>query len=795
MMTVLGCIRDNHDPWMVIFAAIICVAGSWSAVSLFDRAVTTFGTRRIGWNVLTAIAAGAAIWCTHFIAMLGFDPGVPIGFEPTLTVVSLFVAIVGATIGFSVAASRRILFAPALGGGITGLAVAVMHYTGMAAYRVQGIVSLDTTYLILSIALSVVFCAIALHIAATYRVPRANYVATGTLVLAIVCMHFTGVTAFQVEPMLVDGSFSNPTVFRSLAFAVAGVAAVIFGPGFAIQFIDDHTRAESAEALRNMSSGLIMLSQDGLVRFFNPRVLELLGLQPGQVHLGMPVSRYLDNVAAATGWDETRMQQIAQSHDPRRLHDGSRIEHYLDGGAIISLAPHAMPDGGVIVTYDDITEAREGQKQIAHMAFHDELTGLPNRRSFVENIARLSQRNSFLLLMLDLDRFKAVNDTLGHAVGDTLLVEVALRMRDRCAPTDLLFRLGGDEFAILSERNNDEGQVLAAAIVAALSRRFTIGEHEISIGASAGIAQWCNGDDPERLQQMADLALYRAKENGRGRVEIYREGMIEEATQRRKFDADLAGAIEADQLELHYQPLFDLPNRDLSGFEALLRWHHPSRGSVPPAEFIPMAEQSGAIVEIGAWVIEEACRQASLWPDHLYMSINVSPVQLCSTDILRHLIRALDKYHLTPQRIEIEITETAMVDDSQQIAVALAGLRALGVRIAMDDFGTGYSSLAHLREFELDRIKIDRSFINTSQTDVGSAAVVRAVISMAQELAIQTTGEGVEDEQQLANLVAIGCGTAQGYLLGRPLDAERATELVMREMAADKSCAREAASG
>jgi len=781
MMTVLGCIRDNHDPLMVVFAAIICISGSWSVVSLFDRSLTTFGSRRIGWNVLTAIAAGAAIWCTHFIAMLGFDPGVPISFDPALTVVSLFVAIIGATLGFAVAASRRVVLAPVLGGCIAGLAIVVMHYTGMAAYRVQGIVSLDMPHVISSIILSAVFAAIALHIAATRRAPGAKHIATGMLVLAIVSMHFTGIAAFRVEPMLVDGSFTNPATFRSLAFAVAGVAVVIFGPGFAIQFIDDHTRAESAEALRNMSSGLIMLSQDGLVRFFNPRVLELLGLQPDHVSIGMPVSRYLANVAAATGWNETRMQQIADSHDPRRPRDNAKVEHHFDDGKIISIAPHPMPDGGAIITYDDITEAREGQKQIAHMAFHDVLTGLPNRRSFVENVARLSGRPSFLLLMIDLDRFKAVNDTLGHAVGDMLLIEVARRMHDGCSPTDLLFRLGGDEFAILTERNPAEGRALAANIIAGLSRRFMVGEHAISIGASAGLAQWHLGDDPERLQQMADLALYKAKENGRGRVEIYREGMMEEAERQRKFDADLAGAIKAGQFKLNYQPLYNLPARELSGFEALLRWHHPERGVVPPAEFIPMAEQSGAIVEIGAWVIEEACRQAALWPDHLYMSINVSPVQLRSMDILRRLTHALNKYRLAPRRIEIEITETAMVDDNQQIAATLAGLRALGVRIAMDDFGTGYSSLAHLREFELDRIKIDRSFINTSHTDAGSAAVVRAVISMAQDLAIETTGEGVEDEQQLANLIAIGCGTAQGYLLGRPVDAARATELVMGE--------------
>ncbi|MGE0231613.1 MAG: putative bifunctional diguanylate cyclase/phosphodiesterase [Flavobacteriaceae bacterium] len=254
--------------------------------------------------------------------------------------------------------------------------------------------------------------------------------------------------------------------------------------------------------------------------------------------------------------------------------------------------------------------------------------------------------------------------------------------------------------------------------------------------------------------------------------------MIEEAARRRQLEKELARAVEAGQFELHYQPLFSLPNRILSGFEALLRWRHPERGLVPPADFIPIAEQTGAIVEIGAWVIDEACRQVSRWPGDIYISINVSPVQLRSFDILRQITNALARYGLTPRRIEIEITETAMLDNSEQISAVLAGLRALGVRIAMDDFGTGYSSLAHLREFELDRIKIDRSFIDASHVDSGAAAVVRAVTSMARELAIATTGEGVENEEQLANLIALGCGTAQGYLLGRPMNADSATRLL-----------------
>jgi len=458
--------------------------------------------------------------------------------------------------------------------------------------------------------------------------------------------------------------------------------------------------------------------------------------------------------------------------------DGTPRWWSISGRSIMDETGAAIGYRGVMA---DITLTMQAQAQVVHLAQHDVLTGLPNRRSFSEQITTLSKSGSFAMLMLDLDRFKAVNDTLGHAVGDKLLVEAARRLRDDCCPSDMLFRLGGDEIAMIGKLTQGKAEALAERMIASFARPFQIDGHEITVGLSIGVAMADQGDDPEYVQRMADLALYEAKNAGRGRAEIYREGMIEEAAQRRLLENDLATAVQAGQFELLYQPLYALPGRTLAGFEALIRWHHPERGLVSPAEFIPVAEQCGAIVEIGAWLIDEACRQAALWPADLYVSINVSPVQLRSVDVLRQITEALARHALTPRRIEVEVTETAMVENSEQIVLALAGLRALGVRIAMDDFGAGYSSLVHLRELELDRIKIDRSFISISDTDPNAAAVVRAITTMAKEMAISTTGEGVENEDQLANLVEYGCGTAQGYLLGRPVDASKASILVGME--------------
>ena len=710
--------------------------------------------------------------------MLGYQPGVPISFDPVLTIVSLLIAMAGALLGFAVAASSLLRVAPAIGGAIVGLAIVAMHYTGMMAYRVQGIVTWDMSYLVASIVLSVILSTLSLELIVRRNTQADSYIATGILVLAIASLHFTGMTAFSVEPMLADGSFSNPEALHALALAVAGVAIPVVGAGLASHLIDNRARTEAAEALSNMSNGLVMIAGNGTIRLFNDRVRTMLGLSPDQLRVGMNIDRYIRNIASHEQWDDAQIERVlAEIQSWLVQKSTSRVEHHFSNGTILSISCQPLPDGGAILTYDDVTEARHGQRQITHMAFHDALTGLPNRRSFSEQIEVLSKSGPFVMLMLDLDRFKAVNDTLGHAVGDELLAEAAHRLRDNCLPSDMLFRLGGDEMAMLGKLTRDQVETMADRMIDAFASPFEIGEHMVTVGLSIGIAMAKQGEDPEFVQRMADLALYKAKADGRGRAELYRDGMIEEAAQRRRLETDLALGVQSGQFEVHYQPLYTLPQRELAGFEALLRWHHPERGMVPPAEFIPVAEQSGAIIDIGAWVIDEACRQAALWPSNLYVSINVSPVQLRSIDTLRHIAEALARHNLAPRRIEIEITETAMVENNQQVAIALAGLRALGVRIAMDDFGTGYSSLVHLQQFELDRIKIDRSFISASHTDANAAAVVRAITTMAKEMAIPTTGEGVETEEQLARLAEYGCETVQGYLLGRPVDARSASIL------------------
>ncbi|KQQ91223.1 EAL domain-containing protein [Aureimonas sp. Leaf324] len=778
MMTVLNCIVVEHNLWLVLMAAVICAAGSWAMVRLFQRAADSRSTERYAWVVLTAFITGASIWCTHFVAMLGYEPGLAVGFDPVLTIVSMLAAMVGSAVGFTIATSRR-RGSAALGGAVVGLSIVVMHYTGMLAYRVQGIVEWKSGFLLASVVISCVLAAASLQVIMHgWRETIRPFAGAALFFLSIIGLHFTGMTAFQVTPMLIDGSFSNPEALKALAFAVTCVGLAIVSAGFASGFIDNRARATAADALANMSNGLTMISPTGHVTLVNERVRSLFRLGENDLRLGMTLEAYVGVIGARVGWDAERTRRVVENH-VSWIRDGGvkRLEHHFEDGLVLHVCCQPVGRGGAILTYEDVTEARNGQKTIAHMAFHDALTGLKNRRMFAQSIDEMLVLGSLTMLMVDLDRFKDVNDRLGHAAGDLVLREVATRIEALLEPEEQAFRLGGDELAVLSASGEERGQRLAADLVASLALPIDAGAHVVSIGGSVGIAAARDRDDASTVQRKADLALYAAKNAGRGRFEVYRDGMLEEEARRRDFEQDLSDAIASNQLELWYQPLFSLPERRLKGFEALIRWRHPERGLVSPAEFIPVAEACGLISTIGAWVIDEACRQAARWPAELYMSINVSAVQLRSAVLASQIDQALRKYSLPASRVELEITETAIVENSEHLAVVLAGLRAIGVRIAMDDFGTGYSSLAHLREFKVDRIKIDRSFIAASTNDAGSAAIVRAVVSMARELSIDTTAEGIEEEGQLASLQALGCGTAQGFLLGRPLMIGAADEL------------------
>jgi diguanylate cyclase (GGDEF)-like protein len=427
-------------------------------------------------------------------------------------------------------------------------------------------------------------------------------------------------------------------------------------------------------------------------------------------------------------------------------------------------------DDGWLATFEDITERRRTEARMAHLAHHDALTDLPNRvlfRKRLEDALTSARRGEGLaLLCLDLDQFKAVNDTLGHPVGDLLLRAVAVRLVERTRETDIVARLGGDEFAVVQSIDRpSEPAGLADRLIEMFDTPFEVAGHQIVIGTSIGIAfAPQDGVDGDELLKKADLALYRAKVDGRGICRLFHAEMDAEMQARRLLELDLRKALRARQFELFYQPVVDLHAGAVAGFEALLRWRHPERGLVSPASFIPLAEEIGLIVQIGEWVLREACATAASWPGDIRVAVNLSAAQFKSPDLVATVSEALRDAGLPPDRLELEITETVMLQDTDATMATLHQLRALRAGIAMDDFGTGYSSLSYLRRFPFDRIKIDQSFVRELSSKRDCGAIVRAVAALSRELGMATTAEGVETREQLALLTSAGCTEVQGYL-------------------------------
>jgi len=438
-----------------------------------------------------------------------------------------------------------------------------------------------------------------------------------------------------------------------------------------------------------------------------------------------------------------------------------------------------MSGGGWVATYEDITERRRTESQIAYMAHHDALTDLANRvlfREEMEHALAEAQRQGTAVAVhcLDLDRFKDVNDSLGHGTGDALLRAVAGRLRSCVSVGDIVARLGGDEFAVLQIGVSDTRDCadLATRIVEVVGAPYNIDGQEIVIGTSVGIAVAADEYvSPDRLLKHADLALYCAKADGRGTFRFFEPDMDAQLQARRALEVDLRKALVNREFELFYQPQINIQDNEICGFEALLRWRHPERGLVSPAEFIPVAEDIGLIAQLGEWVIEQACIEAATWPETIKVAVNLSSVQFRNRGLVDTVSRALAQSGLAPSRLELEITESALLQDNDITLTTLHQLRRLGVRIAMDDFGTGYSSLSYLRSFPFDKIKIDQSFVRELSSRADCLAIVQSIASLGASLGMSTVAEGVETEDQFLQIRAAGCTEVQGFYFGRPKPA------------------------
>src|SRR6266851_3940116 len=552
-------------------------------------------------------------------------------------------------------------------------------------------------------------------------------------------------------------------------------------------------------AINNMSQGLCFFDAAHHPIVCNDRYIGMYDLPRDSVGPGASLAEIVDMRFEVGSFPAMSREEylhwrtkVAVSAEPT----DSIVE--LRNGRTFKIRHRPMPDGGWVATHEDITEQRRSEVKIEYMAHHDSLTDLANRVLLNERLEqalghRIHREEIVAVHHLDLDQFKAVNDTFGQLAGDKLLKIVARRLRGLVRDTDTIARMGGDEFVIVQAPIADpaDATALAQRIIGLISEPFDLDGHQAVIGASIGIAVGpCDGLRPDKLLRNADLALYRAKGDGRGTFHFFEPAMDLQMQTRRVMEQDLRKALPAGEFELYYQPVVNLASNEISGFEALIRWNHPEKGIIAPATFIPLAEEIGFIVPMGEWVIRQACATAAQWPGDLHVAVNISAAQFRGPGLMQVIVGALAASGLHPTRLEIEITETVLLQNRETTLAVLHQLRSLGIRIAMDDFGTGYSSLTYLQCFPFDKIKIDRSFVKDVTENAGSLNIVRAVAALANGMGMTATAEGVETKEQLDKITSEGCTEMQGYLFSRPLPAHEIERLFLSGRAPRKALGR-----
>ncbi|CAN7487395.1 bifunctional diguanylate cyclase/phosphodiesterase [Rhizobium sp. LjRoot254] len=915
MYRVLSCLAVEHNLWLVALAGLICFLASHATIVLVQRGKVASGPARWIWLGVAGASGGFGIWSTHFIAMLAYDPGVVVGYEPELTFLSLAMAMVATFAAVACAAFLRGFTGYAAAGVLFGAGVASMHFTGMIAIEFPGSIVWDYAYVVVSIAIGAMLSTLAFHVASTAKSHNARkFGGTILLTLGVVLLHFTamgGVTVVSGVETLDPASLLSPSVMvisiaaTSLSLLTSGLMAMTFAvraesqaaaseanfkrlvqgvTDYAIYMLDvegrvsnwnagaqrakghtadeivgqdfakfyswedrrkglparalataltegkfedegwrfrkdgssfwahvvidpirdesgkllgyasitrDKTRQKRNEdriaivtrnldiALENMSQGICLFDKDERLVLANKHYSEIFGFPASLAVAGRPYREILEQAFLNRFQQPEIALPRAAEHYERamavvRSGSGSTIQKYQDGRSIQAIY-NATSDGGWVVTFEDITQRLQSEEKIAYMARHDGLTGLPNRAEFNEMLGdeiKLAERThaKVAVIGIDLDKFKEINDQHGHAAGDQVLVALAEAMTAMLQQDEFVARFGGDEFAAI-KRFTDMSELhdFAGRLEKCLVGDMNIDSFEVRTGASLGIALYpADATDGEQLLANADLAMYRAKNSLIQRVCFYEGAMDEAARSRRALANDLWVAIEKKQFHLNYQVQKSVATGAITGYEVLLRWHHPERGNVPPMDFITLAEECGAILPIGEWVLAEACREAATWEMPHKIAVNLSPVQLGHADMAAIVRNVLIETGLNPKRLEIEITESSIITDKNRALMTLRQIKDLGVSIAIDDFGTGYSSLETLRAFPFDKIKLDRSFMNEVETSPQAKAIIRAILALGQSLQVPVLAEGVETQDQLEILLSEGCDEAQGYFLGRP---------------------------
>ncbi len=780
MLRVVGCLTQDHDLWLVALALTVCVLATSTSMRLLCRGGASGpGQHGTAWISAAAMTFSCGVWTTHFLGMLAYSPGLPSTINAPLGALSLLLVAVPVQLAFTLWArlftgpkitSRRsdTWWTAVAAGLLIDAGIGMMHFVGMMSLRVPALIHYDRDLVAAALGLGAVFAVLAVRATDRTRISRAALL----LALAVGAVHFVAMGAVTLQPMSGITVVALTTSRSALAIAAGGGCLLILALALLAFRLDRHlTSRLAAEALRFRTladatfEGLIF-ERAGRVVDANRAMCRLIGVE-ADILIGRPLSTL---ISGGVSMDSSSLEHPMEYELIQQ--DGARRP--------VEVLWRTGPDAnGHVLAIRDISREKSAQLQIHRLAHFDVLTGVGNRQFLEETLQTVlatpdRASTGVALHRVNLDRFKAMNDALGSQVGDAILVQAARRLSALVRDSDTVGRVGGDEFAVIQPLSGhpSEAAVVAERIVAALGLAYDVNGQMITLGGSVGVALFpADGSTTLSLMNSAGLALNRRKRDGRNTWYYFEPGMDSALRERRTLEDDLRVALADGQFVLNYQPFFHTATLEIAGYEALVRWDHPSRGRISPAEFIPIAEECDLIVSIGRWVLQTACAEAAAWDRPLMIAVNLSPAQLRQETVVETVRSVLCETGLSPDRLELEITEGVLIGDTQRALTTLSALKALGVRLAMDDFGTGYSSLSYLKKFPFDKLKIDRSFIRDLNDDADGEPIVQAIIALSRSLRLAVTAEGVETFRQLVLLQAEGCAFVQGFLLGRPMSA------------------------
>lgn len=801
-MNTLG---HSYNLALVSFSYLLAVLASYTALNVSARIHGTPSKGRLFWLCTGAVSMGLGIWAMHFVAMLALHLPIEVHYDVAIVLLSILFAIIASGIALWVISTNAMTGKRLITGSLfMGIGIASMHYTGMAAMQMDAVITYDWLWFALSILVAIIVSVVALLL--TYRFRHGEsakgvglkWIAGLLMGAAAAGMHYTGMiaTTFQGGHHSAAREAYMTADARLIAYAVGVVTLLILGVTLLSIYMD---KLFAGKSLRIMESdqrykslfehnydAVMFYSIDGEESVLNPAAVRLTDEQslPLRTFIRMCSAEDGERVAAyfqEAVRGEARNYEIVMTTHNRPIHlNLTNVPVFVD-----------QKVAGVFIIARDVTVQKQDEAKINYLAYHDALTGLPNRRYVEEKLDAMieeARQGGYMVyvMFLDLDRFKLINDSLGHDYGDLLLKEAAMRLSNCIGERGIVSRLGGDEFMVmLADLSQESVAQVADSLNRTIEQPFLINGHELYITTSIGISRYpTDGEDRQGLMKTADTAMYSAKERGKNSYHLYAPDLQQITSDKMFIQNELNRALALGELTLYYQPQVSAKDGSVVGMEALIRWNHPERGLVSPDQFIAVAEETGLIVPIGDWVLKTACQQNKAWQDQglppIRVAVNLSARQFLKKDFTGTVAAILEQTGLAPHYLELEITESTMID-VHRASNTLAELKQLGVHIAIDDFGTGYSSLSYLKEFPLNRLKIDRSFVRDMKKSASNRAIVSTIISMAHNLELNVIAEGVETDEELAFLKEHLCEEVQGYLFCKPLPLEEVTSFMQEQ--------------